>query len=95
MSINDIKNKIIPILRRNSISRAAVFGSYARGEERKDSDIDILIEYKNGHDKSLLDFIGLKLALEEKLNKKVDLVEYEALRPQIRRRVLNEQLKIL
>ena len=35
MSINDIKNKIIPILRRNSISRAAVFGSYARGEERK------------------------------------------------------------
>ena len=95
MSIEDLKNKIKPILKRHDVKRAAIFGSYARGEQNKKSDIDILIEYKNDDDKSLLDFVGLKLELEEKLGKKVDLVEYCAIRPRIKSKVLNEQLLIL
>ncbi|MDP3882488.1 MAG: nucleotidyltransferase family protein [Candidatus Staskawiczbacteria bacterium] len=95
MSINDLKTKIKSILERHDVKRAAVFGSYARGDQNKKSDIDILIEYKNDNDKSLLDFVGLKLELEEKLGKKVDLVEYCTIRPRIKSKVLSEQLPIL
>ena len=44
---------------------------------------------------SLLGFIGLKLKLEEILRKKVDLVEYSALRPLIKTRILNEEVSII
>ena len=94
MSIKQIKNKVSAIFKRHDVKKAAVFGSYARGEEKNKSDVDILIEYKN-NDKSLFDFIGLKLELEEKLGKKVDLVEYSEIRPRIKERVLNEQVAIL
>jgi len=70
MNIAEIKIKIKPILKRHNVKRAAVFGSYARGDQKKKSDIDILIEYKNDNDKSLLDFVGLKLELEKRLGKK-------------------------
>ena len=94
INVVDIKRRIKPILKRHNVKKAAVFGSYARGEEKKKSDIDILIEYEDDS-KSLLDFVRLKLELEEKLGKKVDLVEYSAIRPRIKNRVLNEQFLIL
>ena len=94
MSIKEIKNKIKPILKRHDVKRAAVFGSYAKGQENKKSDVDILIEYTND-DKTLLDFVGLKLELEEKLRKKVDLVEYSAIKPGLKEKILVEQLSIL
>ena len=93
MRIEEIKSKINPILRRYGVSKAAVFGSYARGEMREYSDIDILVEIEQ--DISLLDFIGLKLEIEEVLGKKIDLVEYCAIKPFIRERVLKEQVEIL
>ena len=93
MSIENIKKNINPILRRYKVKKAAVFGSISRGEEKEKSDIDILVEIES--DISLLDFIGLKLELEEKLGKKVDLVEYSTLKPFIKERVLKEQLIIL
>ena len=73
-NIEKLKKKIIPILRRNDVKRAGIFGSYARGDNKKNSDVDILGEIKNNI--SLLDFVGLKLELEEALGKEVDLVEY-------------------
>ena len=93
MSIQEIKNKIKPILKRHDVKKASIFGSYARGEEKKRSDVDILIEYRND-DKSLLDLIDLKLDLEKKLNKKVDLGEFCAIRPRIREKILREQVFI-
>jgi uncharacterized protein len=94
MEIADIKKKIKPILKRHDVKKAAVFGSYARGDQKKKSDVDILVEYKK-NDKSLFDFVGLKLDLEEKLNKKVDLVEYSTIRPRIKDRILKEQVIVL
>lgn len=94
MNVQEIEIRIKPILKRHNVKRAAVFGSYARGDQNKKSDIDILIEYKNDN-KSLLDFVGLKLELEERLGKKVDLVEYCTIRPRIKDRILDEQLSIL
>lgn len=51
--INEIKNKIRKILKKNRVVRAGIFGSYARGEQKKKSDIDVLIQFKGR--KSLFD----------------------------------------
>ena len=92
-SIQIIKTKIISILKCHGVSKAAIFGSLARGEEGENSDIDILIELKG--EKSLLDLIGLKIELEEVLGKKVDLVEYSTIHPFLKDRILKEQMPIL
>jgi len=92
--VEKIKAKIINVLRKNKVIRAGVFGSYSRGEQKHNSDIDIVIEIKDKN-MSLLGFIGLKLKLEEILRKKVDLVEYSALKPLIKNRILNEEINII
>lgn len=94
-SVLNIKKKIIPILKRHDVKRAAIFGSYAREEENKKSDIDVLIEFKEESNKGLLDLVGLKLNLEKALNRKVDIVEYPAIKPLLRNRILREQIPIL
>ncbi|WP_026451650.1 nucleotidyltransferase family protein [Aequorivita capsosiphonis] len=92
MTIESIKKHVIPLLKRNSITRAGIFGSYAKGINSEDSDIDILVEL--GENMSLLDFVRIKLDLESLLNKKVDLVEYRALKPRLKNRILSEELRI-
>ena len=91
--IKQIIKKIYPILKRHDISRAAIFGSLARGEQRKGSDIDILIRFKG--EKSLMDLAGLKIELEALLRREVDVLTYESLHPLIRKRILKEQKIIL
>jgi hypothetical protein len=93
MNIEEIKRKILPILQRYGVKRVGLFGSYVRGEIREDSDIDILVEIEK--DISLLDFVGLKLEIEEALGRKIDLVEYNTIKPLIKERILNEQVVIL
>ncbi len=93
IDIEEIKRKITVILQRYGTRRAALFGSYVRGEMDDDSDIDILVDIEK--DISLLDFVGLKLELEDALGKKVDLVEYDAIKPLLKKRILSEQVAIL
>ncbi len=88
-----IKKKVCPILKKYGVKRAGVFGSVVKGKTKKYSDVDILVEIKK--DISLLDFVGLKIELEEKLGKKVDLVEYNTIKPLIKEQILNEQVAIL
>ncbi|MBI2971445.1 MAG: nucleotidyltransferase family protein [Candidatus Aenigmarchaeota archaeon] len=87
-----LTQEIIPILKRNDVVRAGMFGSVVRGEATKSSDIDILIEFKGN--KSLLDLVGLKLDLEKKLNKKVDVLTYHSLHPLLRDTILKEEVRI-
>lgn len=91
--IEEIKQKILPILQRYGVKRAGLFGSCVRGEMREDSDIDILVEIER--DISLLDFVGIKLETEEALGRKIDLVEYSTIKPLLKERILNEQVVIL
>ena len=93
MSIDEIKEKVNPILRQHGITRAAVFGSAARGEATEKSDIDILVEIPRVY--NLFEFAGIKLALEDVLGKKVDLVDYEAIKPRIRENIFSSQVFIL
>jgi len=91
--INKIKQKILPILQDYGIKRLALFGSCVRDGMNKDSDIDILVDIKA--DISLLGFVGLKQKLEEALGRKVDLVEYDTLKPLLREMILKEQVVLL
>jgi len=94
MTIDEVKKKILPVLKKYEIKKAGVFGSVIRGEIRENSDIDILVELGND-DMSLLDFIGIKLKLEEVLGRKVDLVEYATIKPLLKERILEEETPIL
>jgi uncharacterized protein len=92
MGIEFIKEKVIPILKRHNVKRASLFGSVVRGEARKDSDVDILVELPKGL--SLFDFVGIQLELEEALGVKVDLGEYSTIKSIIREQIMSEQVPI-
>lgn len=91
--IEEIRSIITPVLRRHDVIRAAVFGSFARGESREGSDIDVLVEFKG--EKSLLDLAGLKIELEELLKRKVDVLTYNSLHTLLKDKILSEQEAIL
>jgi len=91
--IDEIKRKILSILKRYNVKRAGIFGSIVRGEENEESDIDILVEIVGRM--SLLDFAGLKLELEEALGQRVDLGEYSTIKPIIKEQILSEEVSIL
>lgn len=91
--LEEIKQHISTILRKHGVKRAGIFGSYACGEMKPDSDIDIVVEIEE--DVSLLDFIGIKLELEDALGKSVDLIEYNTIKPLLKERILSEEVAIL
>lgn len=70
-----------------------MFGSVVRGDTHKNSDIDILVEVPK--DKSLFDMMDIQFELEDVLKKKVDLVEYNLIKPRLKPYILKEQVKIL
>ena len=91
--MEEIRERILPVLLRHGVKRAGIFGSVARGSQSPDSDVDILVETDG--QASLLDFIGIKLDLEDVLGHSVDLVEYAAIKPRLRARILREEVPIL
>jgi len=76
-SVEEIGIIVKPILEKYGIRYAGVFGSYARGDARPDSDVDILVSFGD-QPFTLLDMVGLKDEISEKLNKPVDLVSERA-----------------
>lgn len=92
MKVEEIKEKVKPILIRHKIKRAGIFGSIAKGDATLNSDIDILVEL--GNKISLLEFVGIKYELEDLLGRKVDLVEYEAVKPRLKDKILSEEIRI-
>jgi predicted nucleotidyltransferase len=92
--IRRLKKSISSLLIANGVKRAAIFGSFARGNATEQSDIDLLIEFK-GKNTSLFDLVALKLQLEEKLGRHVDLITYNSLHPLLRDRIIAEQVIIL
>ena len=90
-SLEEVKKLAIPILKEHGIRKAAVFGSFARGDFDDKSDVDFLIEPSKGKF-SLLDLAGVKIDLEEILGRKVDLVLYKSIYEPIKDRTLKEQV---
>jgi predicted nucleotidyltransferase len=69
-----------------------IFGSYARGDENEESDIDVLVDFEEGA--SLFDLVGLGFFLEEKLQCKVDVVPQRSLREEIKPYVLKDMIHL-
>jgi predicted nucleotidyltransferase len=92
MTIEEVKKKTVPILERYGVTYAAVFGSLARGEDRPQSDVDILVRL--GRPTGMVGYMQLVGKLEEILRKKVDLVTEQSLNKRVRPYVLPD-LKII
>lgn len=93
INIDYIKDKAIPILKEAGVTRSSLFGSCVRKDYTEKSDVDILVELPSG--KSLFDIIDLKLKLEDMLGKSVDIIEYDAIKPRLKKYILTEQVQIL
>ncbi len=95
-SLDEVKGQLEtlkPTLRRQfKVETIDIFGSYARGEQQKKSDIDILVTYGEGAD--LLLAASLRRYLRRKLHAKVDVISKKYLNPSIRDKVLAEAVPI-
>lgn len=87
--MNLIISKTVPILQKYHVKKASLFGSYARGEETVDSDVDILIDPADKM--TLFDLAGIKLDLEKILEKPVDVITYNSIHPLLRKYILPDQ----
>ncbi len=84
-----IKEKLVKICEKNDIISIGIFGSFIRGKQRKKSDIDMLIKFKDGSEMTLLDVIRIEREFKKIFKKKVDLVTDGALSKYIKDEVLN------
>ena len=90
ISISEISQKTMPVLHKYGIVSASLVGSVARGQHNSKSDIDIVIDVIQPI--SLLTFARIKLELEELLHAKVDLIERSAIKPRIRKYLLEDEI---
>ena len=88
LDLKEITAEVIKFADQYGIIKAGVFGSYARGEAEDESDVDLLFEFKEVI--GLMKLGGLIIDLEEALGKKVDVLQFCAINPQIRDHVLQE-----
>jgi hypothetical protein len=90
------KQDIVTVLRENreliqglGVKRLGLFGSFVRGEQRAESDVDLLVEFEPGK-KTFDNFMALAFLLEDLLRRRVELVTAESLSPYLRPHILDE-----
>ena len=88
----EIENKIIAFLCGHDALKIGVFGSFARGEERPGSDIDLIVKFATR--KSLLKLVRIERELSENIGMKVDLLTEDSVSPHLTERI-NAELKVL
>jgi predicted nucleotidyltransferase len=91
-NLEHIKSQIKPILKKYGIKKAGIFGSSAR-RDAEVNDLDLLVKIERKM--SLLEFIGIQQDLEDVLGIKVDLVEYEAIKPALKDEILRDEEPVL
>ncbi len=91
--ILEVLRQQIPMLaERYSVEKLELFGSYVRSEQKKDSDLDVLVTFKE--DPSLLTYIAIENYLSDLLGIKVDLVMKDSLKPKIGQQILREAIPV-
>lgn len=91
MSIEELRSRrseILSIAARHGVRNVRVFGSTVRGDDRTDSDVDLLVEVEKG--RSLLDVIGFEQELSELLGRRVEVLTDGGLSPNLERNILVE-----
>lgn len=92
MDIEDIKQKVAPVLKKHNVSYAGIFGSVAKGNDRPDSDVDILVKFQKTP--GFFGYLELKEALEAVLGKTVDLPTTRSLNKNIKDEVYKDLVPI-
>lgn len=99
MSVESVHEVVVQLKERRpvmaeryKVKEIGLFGSFVRGEQRAGSDVDVLVEFDE--DADLFDLIGLRLYLQEILQREVDVVPKHALRQELRETVLNEVIPV-
>lgn len=92
-SLRAITSLAVPLMKQQGVVKAGIFGSYARGEQKKESDVDILVQLKKGD--GYFELVGLEQDLIRALGREVDLVTYGSLHPLLRDRILKEEVRII
>ena len=91
--ILEVLRQQIPMLTEHyNVETLEVFGSYVRSEQKKDSDLDVLVTFKE--DPSLLTYIAIENYLSDLLGIKVDLVMKDSLKPKIGQQILQEAIPV-
>ena len=90
--LETLRGQIPMLAERYSVETLQVFGSYVRAEQRKDSDLDVLVTFREVP--SLLTFIAIENYLSDLLGIKVDLVMKDSLKPKIGGRILREAIPV-
>ncbi|MCG2737730.1 MAG: nucleotidyltransferase family protein [Candidatus Methanoperedenaceae archaeon] len=88
VNLENLFKKIISLIKKHGAKKIAVFGSYARGKEKPQSDIDILVEFSER--KSLLELVGIEQELSDILGIKVDLLTEKSISPYLIGRIKKE-----
>jgi hypothetical protein len=95
-NLEEIKNNLSllkpELQKRYGVSDLGIFGSYVRGEQKPDSDIDVYVDYMETP--SLLDIVDLENYLSDQLREKIDLVPRECIRPELEKYILPEVVRI-
>ena len=94
MTTQAMTQQIAEYFKTQPVLKAWLFGSFARGEERDDSDVDILVKFDRRLPIGLFAYVRMHRELEEKLGRKVDLVEEGTLRPAVQQSA-NRDLKVV
>ncbi|MCB9053561.1 MAG: XRE family transcriptional regulator [Lewinellaceae bacterium] len=81
-------------LKNKPIDKAWLFGSFARSQESFDSDIDIIVKFKQPNNLDLFDYVGLKIDLEEITGRQIDLVEEGYVLPNAKKKIEEEKVLI-
>jgi len=90
--LNIIKEHKKFLEERYKVKEIGVFGSFVRGEQKRGSDIDILVDFYEVPD--LFEFLNFERYLERILRKKVDLVRKPAIRPELKEIILKEMVEV-
>jgi len=90
--LKEKKQEILAIAQQNGIRNVRIFGSVARGKERLDSDIDLLVEIEDG--RTLFDLIRFKQEIESLLERKVDVLTDQAVHELLREQIMSEVIQL-
>ncbi len=86
---NSLIARIVSLLAGYGAKKISLFGSYARGEEKQKSDIDLIVEFKGK--KSLLDLVRIENEVSKKIGRKIDLLTEKSISPYILERIAGER----
>lgn len=95
LTVQQIKETVAEYFKDKPVKTVYLFGSYARGEENENSDVDLIVEYDDSKKRlSLFDTLRFKFGLEEKFHCNIELIEEESLFKGFKRYVDRDKMQI-